>query len=77
MGNGKPGDCEKWYTIRIKRMDTDNWNFVSQNYTHPKFSKRNLPNYFGDDVGPFSTSLFVDGASPAINVPAYSIPFTA
>jgi hypothetical protein len=62
----------KWYTIRIKRQGTANWNFVSQNYKHPKFSKRNLPNYIGDDVGPFATPLFVDGASPALKVPAYT-----
>lgn len=61
----------KWYTIRIRRQGTANWNFVSQNYKHPKFSKRNLPNYIGDDVGPFATPLFVDGASPAAKVPAY------
>lgn len=42
---------------------------ASQNYKHPKFSKRNLANYIGDDVGPFSTSLQVDGLAAA-HVPA-------
>ncbi len=42
-----------WYTIRIRRSGTPGWEYVSQNYKHPKFSKRNLPNYTGDDVGPF------------------------
>lgn len=59
----------KWYTIRIRRS-TDGWTFVSENYKHPKFSKRNLPGYIGDDVGPFSTSLHVNGG-PAQTVPAY------
>lgn len=60
----------KWYTIRIMRDGTNQWAFVSQNYKHPKYSKRNLPNYIGDDVGPFPASLKVDGG-PAQNVPAY------
>ncbi len=60
----------KWYTIRILRAGTGNWNFISQNYKHPKYSKRNLPNYIGDDVGPFSQSLHVDGGAAAL-VPAY------
>ncbi|NUQ23420.1 MAG: hypothetical protein HUU34_05680 [Saprospiraceae bacterium] len=61
----------KWYTIRIRRQGTTRWEFVSQNYKHPKFSKRNLPNYTGDDVGPFNVALKVDGGS-AQNVPAYT-----
>ena len=60
----------KWYTIRIMRDGPGGWEFVSQNYKHPKFSKRNLPNYTGDDVGPFATSLHVDGG-PAVVAPAY------
>lgn len=43
----------KWYTIRVRRSGTSGWVYVTQNYKHPKFSKRNLPNYIGDDVGPF------------------------
>jgi len=43
---------------------------VSQNYKHPKFSKRNLPNYTGDDVGSFTVNLHVDGGA-AVSVPAY------
>ena len=43
---------------------------MSQNYKHPKFHKRHLPGYIGDDVGPFTQSLKVDG-DPAVNVPAY------
>lgn len=45
-----------WYTIRIRRSGTSRWEYVSQNYKHPKFSKRNLANYIGDDVGPFYTN---------------------
>lgn len=63
----------KWYTIRIKRAGTSDWrfeDFVSQNYKHPKFHKRNLPGYIGDDVGPFFETLFVDGVSTEY-VPAY------
>ena len=59
-----------WYTIRIRREGTTNWNFVSQEYLHPKFSKRNLPNYNGDLVGPFPTVLNVDSMGPK-EVPAY------
>jgi hypothetical protein len=61
----------KWYTIRIKRAGTSKWHFVSQNYKHPKFSKRNVANYIGDDVGPFFKTLFVDGVSTD-DVPAYT-----
>lgn len=60
------------YTIRIRRQGTPNWEFVSQNYKHPRYSKRNLPNYTGDDVGPIPTSLHVDGAVLAQTVPAYT-----
>lgn len=60
----------KWYTMRIMRAGSGGWEFVSQNYKHPKFSKRNLPNYTGDDVGPFTTPLHVDGGA-AVSVPAY------
>lgn len=59
-----------WYTIRIRRADTPDWNFVSQEYLHPRFSKRSLPNYNGDLVGPFPTVLNVDGGG-AKEVPAY------
>ncbi|KPJ96201.1 MAG: hypothetical protein AMJ53_01265, partial [Gammaproteobacteria bacterium SG8_11] len=61
----------KWYTIRIKRAGTTEWQFVSQNYKHPKFHKRHLPGYIGDDVGPFTTALHVNGAPTAEDVPAY------
>jgi hypothetical protein len=60
----------KWYTIRIRRAGSIRWEFVSQNYKHPKFSKRNLPNYTGDDVGPFTHLLHVDGGAATV-VPAY------
>jgi len=60
----------KWYTIRIKRAGTSDWQFVSQNYKHPRFHKRNLPGYIGDDVGPFTQLLHVDGG-PAVDKPAY------
>ncbi len=58
----------KWYTIRIMRAGTLAWEYVSQNYKHPKFSKRNLPNYIGDDVGPFYPNV---GGSLTGHVPAY------
>lgn len=58
----------KWYTIRVRRSGTSNWEYVSQNYKHPKFSKRNLPNYTGDDVGPFYPSA---GGTLNGSVPAY------
>ncbi|WP_109851657.1 hypothetical protein [Aquimarina sp. AU58] len=61
----------KWYTIRIKRSGTIPWVFVSQNYKHPRYSKRNLPNYNGDDVGPFYNQLLKVDGGPAVSVPAY------
>ena len=56
----------KWYTIRIRRAGVANWTYVSENYKHPKFSKRNLPGYTGDDVGPFPRTI---AGMP--NTPAY------
>lgn len=61
----------RWYTIRVNRAGTPGWVYVSQNYKHPKFSKRNLPNYIGDDVGPFYPSVggTLNGLLPAyINI---------
>lgn len=57
-----------WYTIRIWRGGTSGLGYVSQNYKHPKFSKRNLPNYIGDDVGPFYPNI---GGTLNGTVPAY------
>ncbi len=57
------------YTIRYKKL-TGSWQFVTQSYRHPKFSKRNIPFYNGDLVGPFPTSLKVDGGAAQI-VSAY------
>ena len=48
------------YTIRYKKPG-GTWQFVNQTYKHPKFSKRFIPFYDGDLVGPFPTSLKVDG----------------
>ncbi|WP_276502942.1 hypothetical protein [Terrimonas pollutisoli] len=60
------------YTIRYRRAGTSNWEFVNQTYLHPKFSKRNLPNYNGDQVGPFLTPLHINGnGNPKVTVPAY------
>jgi hypothetical protein len=59
----------KRYTIRFKKPG-GSWQFVTQSYRHPKFSKRNIPFYNGDLVGPFPTSLKVDGGA-AQTVPAY------
>lgn len=56
------------YTIRYS-TDGVNWQFVKQEYSHPRFSNRFLPNYSGDPVGPFYISLKVDGV-PQV-VPAY------
>ncbi len=61
----------RWYTIRIKREGAGDWQFVSQNYKHPKFHKRHLPGYIGDDVGPVPKTLQVDGGPPVHDVPAY------
>jgi hypothetical protein len=58
------------YTIRVKRQTDPGWQFVSENYKHPRFHKRHLPGYVGDDVGPFTTGLKVDGG-PKVDVPAY------
>jgi hypothetical protein len=57
------------YTIRYRKPGKP-WQFVNEQYRHPKFSKRHLPFYNGDFTGPFNTSLRVDGAAPVI-VPAY------
>jgi hypothetical protein len=59
----------KWYTLRIRRSGTSGWDYVSQNYKHPKFSKRNLPNYIGDDVGPFYPN---PGGALTGTIPAYT-----
>ncbi len=59
----------KWYTIQIWREGTSGSGYVSQNYKHPKFSKRNLPNYIGDDVGPFYPNV---GGALNGTVPAYT-----
>lgn len=58
----------EWYTIRIRRAGSTGWNYVSQNYKHPKYSNRNLPNYIGDDVGPFYPNA---GGTLNGSVPAY------
>lgn len=57
------------YTIRYKKPG-GSWQFVTQSYRHPKFSKRNIPFYNGDLVGPFPTALKVDGGAVQ-SVPAY------
>ncbi|WP_299104043.1 hypothetical protein [uncultured Tenacibaculum sp.] len=57
------------YTIRYRKPGNP-WQFVKQVYRHPQFSKRSLPNYHGDLVGPFATMLNVDGGV-SIEVPAY------
>jgi hypothetical protein len=55
----------RWYTIRIRRAGTAGWTYVSENYKHPKFHKRNLPGYNGDDVGPFPTTIVGVANTPA------------
>lgn len=56
----------RWYTIRIRRAGTPTWTYVTENYKHPLFSKRNLPGYIGDDVGPFPVTI-----AGVPNTPAY------
>ncbi len=59
----------RWYTIRIARkplIGAPAWTYVTENYKHPLFHKRNLPGYNGDDVGPFPTTI-----SGVPNTPAY------
>lgn len=46
------------YTIRYS-ADGINWQNVKQDYSHPIFSKRFLPNYSGDPVGPFYVTVNV------------------
>ncbi|AHF17730.1 hypothetical protein [Niabella soli] len=62
------------YTIRYS-SDGVNWQFVQQDYSHPRFSKRFLPNYSGDPVGPFFHTVNVPNVggagSSAQNVPTY------
>ncbi len=58
----------KWFTVRIRRSNTFGWTYVSQNYKHPKFSKRHLPGYIGDNVGPFYPNA---GGTLNGTVPAY------
>jgi len=71
LAKTKAQNTIKWYTIRIKRAG-EGWQFVSQNYKHPRFHKRNIPGYTGDDVGPTTMALHVDGGvPPAEGVPAY------
>jgi len=50
----------KYYTIRYKKPAETDWHFVEETYRHPRFSKRNLPGYIGDLVGPFDRNLNVD-----------------
>jgi len=57
------------YTIRYSK-DGTHWQFVTESYLHPIFSKRNLPNYNGDLVGPVFATLGVDGI-PTPNTPCY------
>ncbi len=57
-----------YYTIRFKKPG-GTWQFVSESYTHPRFSKRNIPGYIGDPVGPIPMNLNVDGIPT--NAPAY------
>lgn len=56
-----------WYTIRIRRAGTSAWTYVSENYKHPRFSKRNDPGYDGDSVGPFYPNV----GSLINDVPSY------
>lgn len=57
------------YTVRYRKPGAS-WQFVNETYIHPKFSKRYLPFYNGDLVGPFPRTLKVDGTSTP-NIPSY------
>jgi hypothetical protein len=59
----------RYYTIRYRKPG-NSWQFVSQVYKHPQFSKRGISGYNGDLVGPFPTMLRVDEGSP-VEVSAY------
>ncbi|WP_428742754.1 hypothetical protein [Tenacibaculum sp.] len=59
----------RFYTIKY-RKPSNSWQFVSQVYRHPQFSKRGTPGYNGDLVGPIPTMLQVTGSSKQ-EVPAY------
>jgi hypothetical protein len=58
----------KWYTIQVRRSGTPGWQYVSQNHKHPKYSNRNLPNYIGDNVGPFYPAV---GGTLNGTIPSY------
>lgn len=61
------------YIIRFRRIrpgGSDPWAFVQQNYTHIFIPKIGFPLDPDHKVGPFTTSLRVDGGAP-VNVPAY------
>ncbi|SFV31492.1 hypothetical protein [Thermoflavifilum thermophilum] len=66
----KKGDpIVRYYTIRFMKPG-GSWQYVNETYLHPRFSKRFIPHYHGDMVGPFPTDLHVDGG-PLQHVPAY------
>ncbi len=66
----KAGDpIISYYTIRIRRSTTADWTFVNQAYTHPIFSKRFIPGYTGDLVGPFTHNVTIDGST--VSAPTY------
>lgn len=61
------------YTIRYRRIrpgGSDSWAFVQQNYTHIFIPKIGFPLDPAHKVGPFNSSLRVDGGPP-VTVPAY------
>lgn len=59
------------YTIRYKKPGDPGWQFVTESYLHPQFSKRHIPGYNGDLVGPFPTILKIDGGPAVADIPAY------
>jgi len=73
--NRQPGDpVISYYTIRYKKPEGD-WQWVSEQYLHPRFQFRNIPGYTGSLVGPIQMTLnvdySVDNSPDPLSVPAY------
>lgn len=68
----KAGDpIIRYYTIRYKKPVDTVWSYVTESYLHPQF-RDDLPStYIGDQVGPFPTTLQVDGGPAVTGIPAY------
>jgi hypothetical protein len=61
------------YTIRYKKSSIAPWQYVTETMLHPLHHKNTCPpncGYIGDQFGPFTTNLNVDGGG-LVMVPAY------